>query len=150
MAYTIPGIVLVGAAIDHLSYGEIIGSYLTTGLLVLALGLTGWVGRLTAAVPLPIVMAMVAGVFLSFGHQPGRGVRQSWIIAGAMVAAYGGLAALRLPFPPVLGALAAGIAAVLATGTFTGTAGGPLIAAPTWFTPILSWRASVELSCRWP
>jgi benzoate membrane transport protein len=145
MAYTIPGIVLVGAAIDHLGYGEIIGAYLSTGVLVFALGMSGWVSRLTAAVPLPIVMAMVAGVFLSFGINLVGAFAQSWIIAGAMVATYGGLAALRLPVPPVLGALAAGIAAVLATGAFTGTVAGPLVAAPTLFMPVFSWRASIEL-----
>ena len=34
---------------------------------MLVLGLSGWVRRATQAAPMPIVMAMVAGVFLRFG-----------------------------------------------------------------------------------
>ena len=34
---------------------------------MLLLGLSGWVRRAMDAVPMPIVMAMVAGVFLRFG-----------------------------------------------------------------------------------
>ena len=44
-----------------------IGAYIATGLLMIALGVTGWVQRAMAAVPMPIVMGMVAGVFLHFG-----------------------------------------------------------------------------------
>ena len=65
--WTIPGAVLVGPALGHLSFAEVIGAYVATGLLMLALGLSGWVRRFTEAAPMPIVMAMVAGVFLRFG-----------------------------------------------------------------------------------
>ena len=44
-----------------------IGAFLATGVLMLLLGLSGWVRRAMDAVPMPIVMAMVAGVFLRFG-----------------------------------------------------------------------------------
>ena len=37
------------------------------GLLMFVLGLWGWVRRCMEAVPMPIVMGMVAGVFLRFG-----------------------------------------------------------------------------------
>lgn len=146
MAWTIPGVVLVGAALDHLTPAEVIGAYLGSGVLMLVLGLSGWVGRIMRALPMPIVMAMVAGVFLSFGLNVIAAFGQSWPIATAMVIAYGALAALRTAIPPVLGALAAGIAAVLATGGMPGGAlDGPLIAAPTLYAPAFSWAAMVEL-----
>ena len=44
-----------------------IGAYLATGALMLALGALGWVQRAMRAIPMPIVMGMVAGVFLQFG-----------------------------------------------------------------------------------
>src|SRR6267378_6191290 len=62
--WTIPGAVLVGSALAHLSYAEVIGAFIATGILMLALGLSGWVRRAMEAVPMPIVMGMVAGVFL--------------------------------------------------------------------------------------
>src|SRR6266704_1574487 len=36
--WTIPGAVLVGPALGHLSYAEVIGAYIATGILMLALG----------------------------------------------------------------------------------------------------------------
>lgn len=43
------------------------GAFFTSGVLVLALGATGLMRRIMAMVPMPIVMAMVAAVFLKFG-----------------------------------------------------------------------------------
>src|ERR671927_313882 len=65
--WSIPGAVLVGPALGHLGFPQVIGAFLATGVLMLLLGLSGWVKRAMDAVPLPIVMAMVAGVFLRFG-----------------------------------------------------------------------------------
>ena len=65
--WTIPGTVLVGPALSHLSFPEVIGAFLATGVLMLVLGLSGWVRRAMDVLPMPIVMAMVAGVFLRFG-----------------------------------------------------------------------------------
>lgn len=65
--WTIPGTVLVGDALTHLSFGEIVGAYLVTALVVFLLGATGLIGRIMTMLPAPIVMAMVAGLFLRFG-----------------------------------------------------------------------------------
>src|SRR5262249_60056623 len=64
--WTIPGSVLVGQALGHLSFAQVIGTYIATGVLLLILGLSGWVRKGMSALPMPIVMAMVAGVFLQF------------------------------------------------------------------------------------
>jgi benzoate membrane transport protein len=39
--WTIPGAVLVSQALDHFSFAQIIGTYYATGVLILALGLSG-------------------------------------------------------------------------------------------------------------
>src|SRR5690242_21853844 len=64
--WTIPGTILVGQALDHLSFAQVIGAYYATGALMFVLGLTGWVRKIMNRLPMPIVMAMVAGVFLQF------------------------------------------------------------------------------------
>ncbi|RYE89057.1 MAG: benzoate transporter, partial [Oxalobacteraceae bacterium] len=43
--WTIPGTVLVGPALQHLSFPEVIGAYYVAGALMLVLGATGWVRR---------------------------------------------------------------------------------------------------------
>ena len=49
-----------------------------------ALSITGWVRRAMAAVPMPIVMGMVAGVFLRFGLDLVRALHADIWIAGPM------------------------------------------------------------------
>src|SRR5215470_12663000 len=86
--WTIPGAVLIGPALAHLSFPEVIGAYLATGVLVLALGLSGWVRRAMEAVPMPIVMGMVAGVFLRFGLDLVFAIRDDFWIAAPMAVAF--------------------------------------------------------------
>src|ERR1700694_2154594 len=82
--WSIPGSVLVGPALGHMSFPEVIGAFLATGVLMLLLGLSGWVRRAMDAVPMPIVMAMVAGVFLRFGTGLVHAFRDDLAIALSM------------------------------------------------------------------
>lgn len=147
--WTIPGTVLVGPALTHLSWPEVVGAFLLTGGLVLVLGLTGWVRRAMAVVPMPIVMAMVAGVFLRFGLDLVRSLRDDVAIAAPMVVAFLALSAapaLGRRLPPVLGALVVGGLAVALSGRFRPSATGPeWLAAPVLQAPQWSLQAAVEL-----
>jgi len=147
--WSIPGTVLVGPALTHLRFAEIIGAFLATGVLVLLLGLSGWVRRAMDAVPMPIVMAMVAGVFLRFGLDLVRAFADGLWIAAPMTAAFVVLTALpRLGrmLPPLIGALAAGALALWLLGGFKPPPGALLaIAQPNLYVPQFSWAAMVEL-----
>jgi benzoate membrane transport protein len=147
--WTIPGAVLVGPALSHLSFPEVIGAFLATGVLVLLLGLSGWVRRAMDAVPMPIVMAMVAGVFLRFGVDLVRAFRDELRIALPMTAAFIVLTSvprIARAVPPLVGALAVGAVAVGLLGMFRPSE-GPLfgIAHPIVYTPRFSWTAMIEL-----
>ncbi|MDU6137878.1 benzoate/H(+) symporter BenE family transporter, partial [Bradyrhizobium sp.] len=83
--WTIPGTVLVGQSLTHLSFAQVVGAFYGTALLMLILGLSGWVKRAMQLVPMPIVMGMVAGVFLRFGLDLVRAVLADFAIAGPMV-----------------------------------------------------------------
>jgi benzoate membrane transport protein len=145
--WTIPGTVLVGPALGHLSFAEVVGAYYATGFLMLVLGLSGWVRRAMAAVPMPIVMAMVAGVFLRFGTDLVHAMRDDLAIAGPMVLAF--LLASVWPrtwLPPIIVALVVGVVAVALSGRFDPGAGAPQwLAAPVWQAPAWSVQALVEL-----
>jgi benzoate membrane transport protein len=148
-SWSIAGAVVVGTALDRLSFEEAIGAYLATGMLMAVLGTTGLAARVMAWVPIPLVMAMVAAMFLPIGVGLVRAFGDHVAIAAAMVTAYA-LASLVRAIgryaPPVVAALVAG-ALVVAVD-----AHAPLdravawgIAAPIVHAPAFTVRALVEL-----
>jgi len=147
--WTIPGTVLVGPALGHLTFPEVVGAFLATGVLMLLLGLSGWVRRAMEAVPMPIVMGMVAGVFLRFGLDLVYAVRDDFWIAAPMAATFVVLSAwprLGRIMPPLIGALIVGVALVAALGRFDPSGGEAWsLARPNLYVPALSWPAMLEL-----
>jgi benzoate membrane transport protein len=146
--WTIPGTVLVGPALGHLSWPEVIGAFVATGVLMLALGLSGWVRRAMEAVPMPIVMGMVAGVFLRFGLDLVYAVRDDVLIAAPMVAAFLTLGAsqrMARLLPPLIGALVVGAVMVWVLGRFEPGVGTDLFVRPNLYVPAFSWNAMIEL-----
>ena len=124
--WTIPGTVLVGPALQNLSFPEVIGAFYTTSALVLVLGLSGWVKRVMAVLPMPIVMGMVAGVFLRFGLDIVRALQSDVWIAAPMVGVFL-LLSVRTDWgkrlPPVIGALLVGVLAVALSGRLDAAGG---------------------------
>jgi benzoate membrane transport protein len=147
--WTIPGTVLVGPALGHLTFPEVIGAFLATGVLMIALGLTGWVRRAMDAIPMPIVMGMVAGVFLSFGLDWVRAFESGFWIAAPMTAVYllvSVSSAVAARVPPLIAALAVGAFAVWQQGAFApGLDATAMLAAPQIRAPEFSWPAMLEL-----
>ncbi len=148
-AWTIPGTVLVGPALQHLSFAEVIGAFYATSALILVMGATGWVRRLMSSLPMPIVMGMVAGVFLRFGLDLVRALHSNVAIAAPMVIAFlllSANSALGKRIPPVIGALLVGAVAVGALGQLdTAGIGSFAFAAPVVQAPVWSVAALVEL-----
>jgi benzoate membrane transport protein len=147
--WSIPGAVLVGPALGHLTFPEVIGTFLASGALMLALGLSGWVRRAMQAAPMPIVMAMVAGVFLRFGIDLVYAFRDGLWIAAPMTLAFVGLSVtprFARVIPPLIGALLVGAAAIWLLGAFKPPPGALFaLAAPNLYVPQFSWPAMVEL-----
>lgn len=148
-AWTIPGTVLLGPALQHLSWAEVVAAFFGTGLLIVALGSTGVVRRLMSAIPMPIVMAMVAAVFLKFGTDLVTSTQKNPVVAAPMVLTFivlAALPALGRRLPPVLGALIVGAIAVASTGQFSlRDSTGPWFAAPVFTMPDFTFRSQLEL-----
>ena len=139
--WTIPGTVLVGQSLTHLNFHQVVGAYYVTGALILVLGGSGWVKRLTELVPLPIVMGMVAGVFLRFGLDLVRAVFADGAVAGPMVAVWlllSWVPGLGRRCPPIIGALVVGTLATIVLGRFEDSSPlefeliRPVIQDPAW------------------
>ncbi len=147
--WTIPGTVLVGPALGHLSFPQVIGAFVASGVVMLLLGLSGWVRRAMAVVPMPIVMGMVAGVFLRFGVDLVHSLHDDAAIAAPMVIAFLLLNAWHAAgrrMPPMLGALLVGAIAVALSGRFAPElSAAAVIARPNLYVPEWSLQAMVEL-----
>jgi benzoate membrane transport protein len=147
-AWSIPGTVLIGPSLQHLSFPQVVGAFFTSGVLILALGATGTVRRIMAVVPMPIVMAMVAAVFLKFGTDIVASTQANPVIAVPMALAFlvlTAMPALGRFLPPVLGTLVVGCLAVAASGQFAVMEGGPILAIPVFTLPEFTWAAQLEL-----
>ena len=147
-AITIPGGVLVASALTHLRFEEIIGAYLVTGVLITALGVTGAVKRGMEWLPMPIAMAMVAGILLPFGMGIITSLQQTPLVSGMTLIAYLSVSLVKplaRRFPPVLGAIIVGLIAVAAVGKANWQLLTFGIAEFKFFTPQFTWPAAVEL-----
>ena len=148
-AWTIPGTVLLLSALDHLPFAEVVGAYIVTALLILVIGLSGQVERIMQAIPKPIIMGMVAGIFLDFGLNIVHAFSDSLAIASSMVVAFvmfQRIESLRRLVPPILASLCVGAVVVIATDAqhTTGEIEG-VITIPVLFVPQFSLQACLEL-----
>lgn len=147
--WTIPGTVIVGDALTHLSFAEVVGAYLATGVLVFLLGWTGLIGRIMEVIPHTIVMAMVAGVFLRFGVELITAAVDAPLIAVPMVVLF-----VVVSMIPKLAKVAPPVAVAAIVGTVVAIADGQLaddifangvFASPVIVAPEFSLGAMAEL-----
>ena len=147
--WSIPGIVLVGPALEHMSFAEVLGAYYAAGAAMVILGLSGWVRRIMDAIPLPIVMGMVAGVFLQFGLDWIKAFTTAPVIAISMTAAF--FATTAIPavanrIPPLIVAIAIGALCVASLGDSPNMAEmSYTLVTPVFLFPAFSWQAMLEL-----
>ena len=147
--WTIPGTVLAGQSLSHLSFAEVVGCYYATSLLIAVVGATGLAKRALEWIPMPIVMGMVAGVFLRFGLDVVRALNGDPLLGWAMLVAFFALSAsdrvARL-MPPILGALIVGAIILIVTPRGGGQALGALtLAKPQFAGAAFSLQAMIEL-----
>ncbi|MEI2778439.1 MAG: benzoate/H(+) symporter BenE family transporter [Tetrasphaera sp.] len=146
--WTIPGAVVVGTALIHLPWSQVLGAFLVTGVLMTVLGLSGHVRDTMALLPMPIVMAMVAGVFLKFGVELFTAmVALPWVVVPMTLAYLIVAARPRLAHwvPPVLGALVVGMLAVLLSGAWPPLTVSHWIVRPELQAPQFTAQALLEL-----
>lgn len=117
-AYSIPGAAMLAGAMGGFTFNEIVGSFIMAGVLVLILGLTGLVGRIMRWLPIPIVMAMIAGAMIRFGTGTVEAAIKMPLIVGGAIAAFFLSMRFFKAVPPVLSALVAGLLITWLTGGF--------------------------------
>ena len=126
-----------------------IGAFYGASLLVLLLGATGLAKRALQWLPMPIVMGMVAGVFLRFGLDVVRALHSDVLVAGPMLAAFLALSTftrLGRLLPPIIGALLVGVMVAIASSRVDpALIGGLTLVEPVVTLPEFSLNALIEL-----
>src|SRR5680860_321968 len=145
-AYSIPAAVMLIGALSTFTINEAVGAYLVAGILVLALGLSGLVGKLMRWLPLPIVMAMIAGAMIRFGTGIITSANKAPVIGVAALVGFLVLPRLTKKIPPVLGALILGIIAAASVGGLDFSGVSYKFVAPQIFVPAFNINAFFSIS----
>lgn len=140
-AYSIPGAAIMTVAFASFSFPEVVGAFIMSGVIVLLLGVTGVIGRIMRWIPMPIVMAMIAGAMIRFGVGAVDSVKAAPLIAGAAVLAFFLTMRLAKSVPPVLAALVVGLVAAVATGSIQTATVAIEFVAPEFTAPVFSLAA---------
>lgn len=140
-AYSIPGAVLVVAALKDYTFGEMVGAFIAAGVIVLVIGLTGLVQKVATWLPFPIVMAMIAGALIRFGVGVVDAAQALPVVVGAAIVGYLLLSRVIRTIPGVVGALVFGSVAAAITGSFSPLPGGLVLSAPELVAPSFSFGA---------
>lgn len=116
MAISVPGALLFVATIASQGLGPTLGATLVAGIIALIIGLSGAMGMVMRIMPMPVVMAMVAGILLSFGLNMVRPLGSAFVPAVIMIGSF--LLATRFipKVPAVIVTLAVGVVYLLITG----------------------------------
>nr|WP_315399310.1 benzoate/H(+) symporter BenE family transporter [uncultured Duganella sp.] len=144
-AWSAPGTALLITLFPDLSIAHAIGAYITAALMLLAIGLSGQVDRVMAAIPKGIASGMMAGILLPFGLNAFKAIGSLPVLSCAMIAAY--LLFKRLaPRYSIVLLLAAG-AAMASLGGQTDFSGVRLqLVTPQWIAPQWSWASTFSLA----
>ena len=110
---SLPAVVVMGPMLAQFSPGEMLAGYLMAGVVVLLLGVSGLIRKLARMLPIPIVMAMIAGVFMTYGLKLVHGVSVQPVVGGAIVMAFVLATGFFKRVPPLAVALVVGIAMTL-------------------------------------
>lgn len=147
VAWSTPGAAVVAAAAvagQH-SMAEGVGAFMVSAALVVVVAVSGWMDRLARWVPMPLALALLAGVLARFALQGVLAVQTSAASVLAMGAAYL-LARRRWPRYAVVLSLAVGIGVAAWQGQLQFQALDWAWARPVWTTPEFSVSALVGMA----
>ncbi|WP_425416883.1 benzoate/H(+) symporter BenE family transporter [Oricola indica] len=145
-AYSIPGAALVAGSLATFSFDQAVGSFIMAGVIVLLLGVSGLIGRVMRWIPMPIVMAMIAGALMRFATGAVGSLGTAPWIAGAAIVAFFVSMRWSKNVPPVLPALVAGLVAAFATGSIGGGAAEISFVFPEFTAPAFTFDAFLAIS----
>ncbi|MDZ5698535.1 benzoate/H(+) symporter BenE family transporter [Chelativorans sp. M5D2P16] len=145
-AYSIPGAALVAGSLATFSFDQAVGAFIMAGIIVFLLGISGLIGRVMRWLPMPIVMAMIAGALIRFATGAVSALGTAPIIAGSAIVAFFVSMRFLKSVPPVLAAFVVGLIAAFATGSIGGGSAEIAFVLPEFTAPTFTLDAFLAIS----
>lgn len=144
-AWSAPGTALLITLFPQLSVNEAVGAYLSAAAILLAIGMSGWMERVSSWMPPGVASGMMAGILIPFGLNAFKGVAAMPVLVFGMIAAY---LVFRRTSPRYC------VALLLATGTCIAWLSGATrfggvnlqLVAPVFIAPAWTWSATFSLA----
>lgn len=144
-AWSAPGTALLITLFPQLSVNEAVGAYLSAAVILLAIGMSGWMDRVSSWVPPGVASGMMAGILIPFGLNAFKGVASMPLLVFGMIAAY--LVFKRTsPRYCVALLLATGTCIAWLSGTTRFTGLDLQFVVPVFIEPVWTWSATFSLA----
>ncbi|SAK89236.1 benzoate transporter [Caballeronia hypogeia] len=144
-AWSAPGTALLVTMFPGMPISEAIGAYISAGLVMLILGVTGLFDRIVKRIPHGIACGMMAGILFQFGTNAFKSVAINPVLALGMLAGY--IVFRRLaPRYSLLLVLALGCAIATGLGLTKLGAVSLQITHPVLTIPTFTWQSTISLA----
>jgi benzoate membrane transport protein len=124
---------LITGLVDH-PFSEVIGAYFVASIILMIIGYTGIFNKLMQTIPHAVIMAMLAGVLLTFGVKIFSSTRINPILGVSMLLVFFAAKAIKLR-APVVTAFVVGVAVVALQSKINIPEIKLSIATPVWTNP---------------
>ncbi|MCX0340004.1 benzoate/H(+) symporter BenE [Acinetobacter radioresistens] len=144
-AWSAPGTALLVTLFPHISLNEAVGAYITSALVIFAIGATGYFDKLLKWIPQDVAAGMMAGILFQFGLGLFKATDSMPIIVFGMLGVY--LVAKRLsPRYAMIWVLVSGIGLSLILGKMNPVEMNFSLAIPQFIMPEWSWNSTLNLT----
>ena len=144
-AWSIPGAFALAQVIQNYTFPEMVGGFLTAGLIVFLLGITGTMKKLVSYVPIPIMMAMVAGTLFGWASKLVTSFATAPVICFVGLLGYIVCKKIFKKIPAVVGTMAFTLVAAAAMGHLSGGAIEISVAKPMLIMPEFNIQACLSV-----
>lgn len=108
-ASSLTGIAVLTPMFDKFSIAEMTGGFIIAGIAVAVIGISGITGWIAKYLPLPVVLGMVAGVFMSYGLNIISSITSDPLSGFIIIGAFVLFSLLTKKIPPTVVSLIAGV-----------------------------------------
>lgn len=144
-AWSAPGTALLVTLFPNISLNEAVAAYITSAIVILLIGVTGYFDKLLKWIPQDVAAGMMAGILFQFGIGLFTASDSMPFIVFSMLIVF--LIAKRLmPRYTMIWVLAAGVLLSLILGKMNPVDVSFSLAIPQWISPEWTWNSTLNLA----